>query len=101
MAEIIWSKLALEDVDSIHDFIAKESPFYAQKTIEEFFIRVVVLSKYPEIGREVPENSRKDIRELIQGNYRIIYRIRKKTIFIVRVHHSARNLTSRRRRTSQ
>jgi plasmid stabilization system protein ParE len=43
MAEIISSKLALEDVDSIHDFIAKESPFYAQKTIEEFFIPVFVL----------------------------------------------------------
>ena len=50
MAEIIWSKLALEDIESIHDFIAKESLFYAQKTIEEFFIRVTVLAKYPEIG---------------------------------------------------
>ena len=36
MAEITWSKLALDDLDSIHDYIAKESPFHAQKTIEEF-----------------------------------------------------------------
>ena len=98
MAEIIWSKLALDDIDSIHDFIAKESPIYAQKTIEEFFVRVNVLAKFPEIGREVQEKLRKDIRELIQGNYRIIYKIRRKTIFIIRVHHSAQNLTSRRRR---
>ena len=68
MAQIIWSKLALADLDNIHDFIAKESPFYAEKTVEEFFIRVEVLAKYPDIGREVPEYVHKDIRELIEGN---------------------------------
>jgi len=101
MAKVIWSKLALEDLESIHDFIAKESSFYAQKTIEEFFIRVQVLAKYPEIGREVPEKLRKDIRELIEGNFRIIYKIRKKEIYIIRVHHAARKLSGRGRRTSQ
>jgi toxin ParE1/3/4 len=101
MAKIIWSRLALNDIDSIHDFIAIESPFYAQKTIEEFFIRVEVLAKYPEIGREVPEKQRKDIRELIQGNYRIIYKVQKKSIFIVRIHHSATDLSKNKKRTSR
>lgn len=100
MAQVTWTKLALADLDSIHDFIAKESPFYAQKTIEEFLIRIEVLAKYPEIGREVPEFDRKDIKELIQGNYRIIYRIKSKSISIIRVHHSARNIQRRRKRTS-
>jgi plasmid stabilization system protein ParE len=71
MAEITWSKLALDDLDSIHDYIAKESPFYAQKTIEEFIERVLVLATHLEIGREVPEYVRKDVRELNEGNYRI------------------------------
>jgi plasmid stabilization system protein ParE len=92
MAEIIWSKYALEDIENIYNYIFRESPFYAQKTIEEFFIRVEVLSMYPEIGREVPEYIKSDIRELIEGNYRIIYKIRRKSIFIVRVHHAAKNI---------
>jgi addiction module RelE/StbE family toxin len=92
MAEIVWSKLALSDLDNIHDYIAKDSPFYAQKTIQEFIDRVAVLADHPEIGREVPEYMHKDIRELIEGNYRIFYKIQKKTISIIRVHHSARNL---------
>ena len=71
MAEITWSKLALDDLDTIHDYIAKESPFYAQKTIEEFIERVSVLATHPEIGHEVPEYVRKDVRELNEGNYRI------------------------------
>jgi addiction module RelE/StbE family toxin len=80
MAEITWSKLALDDLDSIHDYIAKESPFYAQKTIEEFIERVSVLATHPEIGREVPEYVRKDVRELNEGNYRIFYKINKNNI---------------------
>jgi toxin ParE1/3/4 len=70
----------LSDLDNIHDYIARDSPFYAQKTIQEFFDRVSVLADYPEIGREVPEYMLKDIRELIEGNYRIFYKVQKNTI---------------------
>lgn len=100
MAQIIWSKLALNDLDNIHDYIAKESSFYAQKTIEEFLDRVAILANYPEIGREVPEYIRSDVRELIEGNYRIFYKIRKKHINIIRIHHSARNIVGRPKSTS-
>ena len=100
MSEITWSKLALDDLDSIHDYIAKESPFYAQKTIEEFIERVSVLATHPEIGLEVPEYVRKDVRELNEGNYRIFYKINKNNISIIRVHHAARNITRRKRGTS-
>jgi plasmid stabilization system protein ParE len=43
MAQVIWSKLALSDLDNIHDFIAKESPYYAQKTLEQLLSRVEIL----------------------------------------------------------
>ena len=100
MAEITWSELALDDLDSIHDYIAKESPFYAQKTIEEFIERVSVLATHPEIRREVPEYVQKDVRELNEGNYRIFYKINKNSILIIRVHPAARNITRRKRGTS-
>jgi toxin ParE1/3/4 len=100
MAQVIWTKLALADLDSIHDYIAKESPFYAQKTIEELLGRVEILSSYPEAGRQVPEYMRKDVREIIEGNYRLFYKISKKEIFIIRVHHAARNIKGRRKRAS-
>jgi len=40
MEQIIWTKLPLSDIDNIYNFIALESPYYARKTIEQFFIRV-------------------------------------------------------------
>ena len=101
MAQIVWSKLAQADLENIHEYIAKDSPYFTQKTIEEFFIAVAVLLKYPEIGREIPEFLRKDSRELIHGNYRIFYKFRGKNIFIIRMHHSAQNIPRKGKRTSQ
>jgi toxin ParE1/3/4 len=93
MEQIKWTKLALHDVDSIHDYIAQDSPHYAQKTIESIFERVKILIANPEAGRLVPEFENKIIRELIVGNYRIVYKIYPKKISILRVHHSARDMS--------
>lgn len=50
------------------------------------------LELFPESGRIVPELNRKEIREVIFGSYRIIYRIRDKLVEILTVYHSARLL---------
>jgi len=58
------------------------------------------LETYPKSGRQVPEYIRKDIRELIEGNYRLFYKIDKNAVYIIRAHHAARNIKGIRRRTS-
>lgn len=48
------------------------------------------------IGTVVPEFDRNDLRQLIQGNYRIIYKVvDEKRVDILTVHHSARDLFRR------
>jgi toxin ParE1/3/4 len=86
----------MDDLEIIHDFISRESPKFAQKTIESLFERVRLLIKFPKMGRYVPEYQRKVIRELIEGNYRIFYKVVRANIYIIRVHHSSRK-TGRRR----
>jgi plasmid stabilization system protein ParE len=50
----------------------------------------------PETGRIVPELENNEIRELIEGNYRIVYRVKAKDyVEILTVHHSSRNFSSR------
>jgi len=51
------------------------------------FSKVEQLESSPEIGRIVPEINNNQFRELIYGNYRIIYRIDKKQISILTVRH--------------
>lgn len=92
MAEVVWSKLALNDLEHIYDYISRDSVFYARKTIQKILDRVSMLTDYPEMGREVPEFVRNDIKELIEGNYRIFYLVRKNNVSIIRVHHAARNV---------
>jgi len=82
MEKIVWTKLALEDIIDIENYIAKHSKLYAQLTIENFFKRVKMLINFPEAGRIVPEINKTKIRELIEGNYRIVYTTKAKQIYI-------------------
>jgi len=92
MVRIEWTPLAYEDLETIFDYISKDSVFYATKQIDTLIKRVDVLEEYPLAGRVVPEFNTIIIRELIEGSYRIIYKIENEIIFIIRIHHSARNL---------
>ncbi len=51
------------------------------------FEKVEGLKKFPEIGRVVPETDSKSIRELVYGNYRIIYRIGETRLSVLTVRH--------------
>jgi len=56
---------------------------------------VEVLSVYPQIGKDVNDYLKNNVKELIEGNYRIFYRVNKNSISIIRVHHSARRIKKR------
>lgn len=75
MVKIVWTELALADLKSIHKYISQDSRAYASKTIEKLIKRVDQLEKFPKSGRAVPEFGRSNIRELIEGSYRIVYTI--------------------------
>lgn len=93
MVEIYWTATAAESIKNIAAFIAKDSVYYAEKQVQKFFHSVEVLQHHPEIGKPVTEYNRTDIRELLVGRYRIIYKLKTSTqIDILTVHHSARLL---------
>src|SRR5437667_10850 len=76
MKRIRWTEPARDDLRAIHKYIARDSEIYAQRMVDRILRRVEMLETFPEIGGQVEELGRKDIRELIEGNYRIIYRFR-------------------------
>lgn len=84
---IIWSPLAVDRVSEIADYIAKDKPSATEKWINTVFSKVEQLESSSEIGRIVPEINNSQFRELIYGNYRIIYRIKKKQISILTIRH--------------
>lgn len=96
MVEINWLKEAKNDLNEIYDYISKDSKKYAKRQVEKIFDRSLILKDHIHSGKIVEEVNNPDVREIIEGNYRIIYRIKSTfTIDILMVHHSARDLSLR------
>ncbi len=85
--KIIWSPLAIDRASEIAEYIARDKPSAAEKWISTIFSKVEQLESSPESGRVVPEMRNDQFRELIYGNYRIIYRIEKKQVSILTIRH--------------
>lgn len=94
MTTIVWSKHAVADLEAIEAFIAQDQPIAARRLVQKIIQRTDRLRRYPESGGLVEEDGRKRYRQVLQGNYRVIYRyhLESKTAFIVTVLHAARLL---------
>ena len=95
MVKIVWTELSLLDLKEIFDYIAQNSHRYATFTTNKIYQRVQLIAENPFTGKIVDEFNKKSIRELIEGKYRIIYKIKSDSqVDIIRVYHSARLLKS-------
>ena len=94
MARLIWTQQALDDLEQLLEFIAKDAPVAACRFAEKIIEHVEVLQKYPKLGGLIPEDERGIYRQLVQGSYRVIYRSEGEFIYLVAVHHAARLLNT-------
>jgi toxin ParE1/3/4 len=85
--KIVWSPLSLQRVQEIADYIALDTISAANKWIDSILDKVSILKSNPEIGRIVPEIEKPGIRELLHGNYRIIYSYNQKQLVILTIRH--------------
>jgi len=85
--KLIWSPLALERASEIVDYISLDKPSAANMWLIQVFDKVEQLIASPELSRIVPEISDNRFREIIFGNYRIIYHIEPTTIYILTIRH--------------
>ena len=89
-----WSVPARNDLKQIHDYIAKDSKYYARKVIQEVIAKTETLTELPEIGRIVPEISDQNIGELIVYSYRLIYEMSGAGVEILAIIHGRRDFNS-------
>lgn len=92
MAEVRWTIQAVEDLEAIATFIARDSPRDAANLVAKVLRAVERIQSFPMAGRMVPEVGRQSIREVIVGAYRVIYRVQPHGADILTVHHGARIL---------
>jgi toxin ParE1/3/4 len=86
---VTWTRTALADLRAIQIFISKDSKRYAQLQVDRLRSAASHLGRFPEIGRTVPEFPHESWREILSGNYRIIYRLDPdgQQVFVLAVVH--------------
>ena len=92
--EVEVSPFAQDDLNEIIEYYFLYSQNYTETTISEFEENIMSLQQHPKSGRIVLEFERQGItqyRELIQGNYRIIYKISKDKVTVLTIIDGRRN----------
>jgi len=89
---VTWSPEALEDLESIAEYIERDSSFYAQSVVSKILGVSRNIKEFPLIGRVVPELDDENIRERFVYSYRLVYQMRQQKILIVAVIHDKRLL---------
>ena len=92
--KVILAPSAGSDLEEIVSYVARHNPDAASRLSYALIARAELLTQFPELGRQVPEFARKDLRELVHRSYRIIYRVKQaeQLIEVVRFWHAARGL---------
>lgn len=87
-----WSQQAVEDLLKIGRYIAEDNPAAARRWVERLRQRARQAAEFPQAGRMVPEHSRPELREVIAGNYRIVYLVGGDVIEVMTVFEGHRLL---------
>lgn len=95
MAQVRWTVGAKFDLREVVNFIAADSPTYAEITANRILTAIERLERHPRLGRVVPEYRLPDLRELIVGAHRVVYRIQRNDAGIVAIVHGSQNLLRR------
>ena len=90
--KVHWTETAQAHLRAIHAYIAQDSPNFAKRTVDRLTRRSLQIAKFPFSGRRVPEYDIDPIREVFEGFYRVIYRIKPDQIDVIAVVHGAMNM---------
>ncbi len=87
-----WTRTAIGHLTSIYNYIGQDSPRYAKVMIDRITARSEQIALFPQSGQVVLEYQNPNIREVIEGAYRIIHEADISEVRILAVIHGARQL---------
>ena len=92
MVEIIWTKLAANQLERAVKYIQKEQgTFYAQLVLNKVLDKVLRLETHPKIGQVEPllKHKKSEYRYLVVWSYKVIYRVSVNKVVVSRVFHTS------------
>jgi len=89
--KVHWTDTAQRHLDAIYQYIAQDSPSYALRMVDRLTRRSQQIGEFPLSGHTVPEYESNQIREVIEGPYRIIYHVKPDQVDVLAVIHGAQD----------
>jgi toxin ParE1/3/4 len=96
MAQIIWTEPALNDLDTIADYIALDNPQAARQLVQQVFEHVDQLAVYPKSGSKPQELKGWRYRQIVEPPCRVFYRLDGSVVYIPYVMRAEQLLRSAR-----
>lgn len=90
--KVLWTDASVVQLEAISEYVAQTSPEYARRIVDRLTKRSTQIAAFPFSGRMVPEYEMNEVRQVIEGSYRIIYLIKEDEdqIEVLAVLHSSR-----------
>lgn len=92
MASVAWTPLARRDLQSVEDFIARDSPDQAVAFVEKLSAAALRLAEFPLLGKVIESLDLEEMRGLLFHDYRILYRVHGQTAVIHAIVHGSMDL---------
>ncbi len=90
--KVLWTAPAVEDLKSIARYIARDNAVVARRFADKLKRRAESAGRFPKRGRMVPEFMQEQVRELIESNYRIVYRVTQTSVEILTIFEGHKQL---------
>lgn len=92
-SSLSFAESAIADLEEVIAWFTEQGlAETGKKLVEKVILQTERLTIYPDSGRLVPEFATKDLREIVQAPFRIVYRREKRKILVVRIWRSERLL---------
>ena len=85
--KIQWTHVAFRRLDEIYGYIENDSPTNAEKWVDRLLKKLAMIKDFPKAGRSIPEVEVANIREIVYGNYGIVYKIKEDAVYIMTIRH--------------
>ncbi len=92
MPVYVLSPDALQDLQDIWDFVARDNENAADQLEDEFFDAFGKLARHPRMGHTRADVTDRDVRLWPTGSYLIVYRERPEELQVLAVLHGARDV---------
>lgn len=89
--QVVWTDHALQDLERLHEFLARANVEAAAHVIQSLVAAPVNLLTHSRLGPALERYEPREVRRLIVGSYEMHYEINVSSLQILRVWHTREN----------